>query len=110
MATARPKQARRRTGAASRTRPRAGAAATKVKPKAPASRHRRELGAIACLAVAVFLAFVLYLGWDGGSLGRWLGDAARWLGRASSPSRCRCCSASPPTCSWSERRTGRAVA
>jgi S-DNA-T family DNA segregation ATPase FtsK/SpoIIIE len=27
----------------------------------------------------VFLAFVLYLGWDGGTLGRWLSDAARWL-------------------------------
>ena len=27
----------------------------------------------------MFLAFVLYLGWDGGSLGRWLGDVARWL-------------------------------
>ena len=79
MATARPKQARRRTGAASRTRPRAGAAASKADPKPSGSRHRRELGAIACLAVAVFLAFVLYLGWDGGSLGRWLGDAARWL-------------------------------
>jgi S-DNA-T family DNA segregation ATPase FtsK/SpoIIIE len=76
MATARPKQARRRAGAASRTRPRAAATSKK---KAPASRHRRELGAIACLAVAVFLAFVLYLGWDGGSLGRWLGDVARWL-------------------------------
>ena len=77
MATARPKQARRRAGVASRTRPRA----TPVTPKAqpPVSRHRRELGAIAFLAVAVFLAFVLYLGWDGGALGRWLGDAARWL-------------------------------
>ena len=79
MATARPKQARRRTGAASRTRPRTGTPASRSKPKSPASRHRRELGAIACLAVAVFLAFVLYLGWDGGSLGRWLGDVARWL-------------------------------
>jgi S-DNA-T family DNA segregation ATPase FtsK/SpoIIIE len=78
MATARPKQARRRAGAASKTRPR-GAAAGKAKPRPPASRHRRELGAIACLAVAVFLAFVLYLGWDGGSLGRWLGEGARWL-------------------------------
>jgi S-DNA-T family DNA segregation ATPase FtsK/SpoIIIE len=29
--------------------------------------------------VAVFLGFVLYLGWDGGTLGRWLSDAARWL-------------------------------
>ena len=77
MATARPKQARRRAGAASRTRPRASSVTPKAQP--PASRHRRELGAIAFLAVAVFLAFVLYLGWDGGSLGRWLGDAARWL-------------------------------
>ncbi len=76
MATARPKQARRRAGAASRTRPRATSVTAKAQP--PASRHRRELGAIAFLAVAVFLAFVLYLGWDGGALGRWLGDAARW--------------------------------
>ncbi len=76
MATARPKQARRRAGPASRTRPRAAAT---PKTKAPASRHRRELAAIACLAVAVFLGFVLYLGWDGGSLGRWLGDVARWF-------------------------------
>jgi S-DNA-T family DNA segregation ATPase FtsK/SpoIIIE len=79
MATARPKQARRRAGAASRAPKRAATAASRAKPKPPASRHRRELGAIACLAVAVFLAFVLYLGWDGGSFGRWLSDAARWL-------------------------------
>ena len=77
MATARPKQARRRAGAASRTRSRAASATPKTQP--PASRHRRELAAIACVAIAVFLAFVLYLGWDGGSLGRWLGDVARWL-------------------------------
>ncbi len=87
MATARPKQARKRSGAASRTRPRTASATYRAKAegdgrgktKDPGSRHRRELAAIACLAVAVFLAFVLYLGWDGGSLGRWLGDAARWL-------------------------------
>jgi len=79
MATARPKQARRRAGAASRTRPRSAGASSKPRQKAPASRHRRELGAIACLAIAVFLGFVLYLGWDGGSAGRWLGDVARWL-------------------------------
>jgi DNA segregation ATPase FtsK/SpoIIIE, S-DNA-T family len=78
MATARPKQARRRAGAASRTRPRA-ASSTAKKQQPPATRHRRELGAIACLAVAVFLGFVFYLGWDGGTAGRWLGDAARWL-------------------------------
>lgn len=76
MATARPKQTRRRAGAGSRTRPRAGAG-RRAKPAA--SRHRRELAAIACLAIAVFLGCVLYLGWDGGSLGRWLGDMARWL-------------------------------
>jgi len=75
MATARPKQARRRTGAAGRARP---APATR-KEGPPASRHRRELAAIACLAIAVFLAFVLFLGWDGGALGRWLTDSVRWL-------------------------------
>ena len=87
MATARPKQARRRAGAASRTRSRKASAtyraksrdASPAKTQDPGSRHRRELAAIACLALAVFLGFVFYLGWDGGSLGRWLGDAARWL-------------------------------
>jgi S-DNA-T family DNA segregation ATPase FtsK/SpoIIIE len=87
MATARPKQGRRRAGAASSKRPRTPSATYRAKAKDggrpqakdPGSRHRRELGAIACLAVAVFLAFVLYLGWDGGALGRWLGDVARWL-------------------------------
>ena len=77
MASARPKQARRRAGAAPRARPQSARPAPK--PEKPAIRHRHELAAIACVAVAVFLAFVLYLGWDGGSLGRWLGDATRWL-------------------------------
>ena len=31
------------------------------------------------MALAVFLAFVIYLGWDGGALGRWLGGITRWL-------------------------------
>jgi len=31
------------------------------------------------VALAVFLAFVIYLGWDGGALGRWLGGITRWL-------------------------------
>jgi S-DNA-T family DNA segregation ATPase FtsK/SpoIIIE len=77
MATARPKQARRRAGSASR--PQARGARPAPEPSGHAGHHRRELAAIGCLAVAVFLAFVLYLGWDGGSLGRWLGDAVRWL-------------------------------
>ncbi|MBE3034845.1 MAG: DNA translocase FtsK 4TM domain-containing protein [Actinobacteria bacterium] len=76
MATARPKQARR-AGAAARTRPRAARPAPR--PKRSATRHRYELAAIACVALAVFLAFVIYLGWDGGTLGRWLGDITRWL-------------------------------
>ncbi|MCX6363759.1 MAG: DNA translocase FtsK 4TM domain-containing protein [Actinobacteria bacterium] len=37
------------------------------------------MAAIACVALAVFLAFVIYLGWDGGTLGRWLGGVTRWL-------------------------------
>ena len=76
MATARPKQARR-AGAAARTRPRAARPAPR--PERSATRHRHELAAIACVALAVFLAFVIYLGWDGGALGRWLGGITRWL-------------------------------
>jgi len=76
MATARPKQARR-AGAAARTPPRAARPAPRPRRSAP--RHRRELAAIACVALAVFLAFVIYLGWDGGALGRWLGGITRWL-------------------------------
>ncbi|HEY5387148.1 MAG TPA: DNA translocase FtsK, partial [Thermoleophilia bacterium] len=76
MATARPKQARR-AGAATRTRPRAARPAPR--PERSATRHRHELAAIACVALAVFLAFVIYLGWDGGALGRGLGGVTRWL-------------------------------
>lgn len=74
MATARPKSARKRAAAGGRPRSRAA-----QPPARPPAGHGREIAAIACVAVAVFLAFVLYLGWDGGSLGHWLGDAARWL-------------------------------
>ncbi|MEI6451810.1 MAG: DNA translocase FtsK 4TM domain-containing protein, partial [Actinomycetes bacterium] len=75
MATARPKQARR-AGAAARSR----AARPAPRPeKRSATRHRRELAAIACVALAVFLAFVIYFGWDGGALGRGLGGITRWL-------------------------------
>ena len=77
MATARPKSSRRRAGAA--TRPQSRASAARPNPKPASSGHGRELAAIACVAVAVFLAFVIYLGWDGGALGRWVGGAARWL-------------------------------
>ena len=76
MATARPKQARR-GGAAARRRQRGARPAPR--PERSATRHRHELAAIACVALAVFLAFVIYLGWDGGALGRWLGGVTRWL-------------------------------
>ena len=76
MATARPKQARR-AGAAARAKPRA--ARPEPRPEGTAGRHRHELAAIACVALAVFLAFVIYLGWDGGALGRWLAGVTRWL-------------------------------
>jgi S-DNA-T family DNA segregation ATPase FtsK/SpoIIIE len=87
MATARPKQARRHATTASRPRARTASAPHRAKAQAdlrtrannPGRRHRRELAAIACVALAVFLAFVLYLGWDGGSLGHWLDGVARRL-------------------------------
>ena len=78
MATARPKQARRRAGAAPRSGARTARPAAR-QPQKTSTHHRRELVAIACVALAVFLALVLYLGLDGGSLGHWLGDSARWL-------------------------------
>jgi DNA segregation ATPase FtsK/SpoIIIE, S-DNA-T family len=58
---------------------RSGAARSAAPRRPAATRHRREIAAIMIVAAAVFLAFVLYLGWDGGSVGRWLGDAVRWL-------------------------------
>jgi len=39
----------------------------------------RELGAVACVAFAVFFAFVLYLGWQGGLVGATLTGALRYL-------------------------------
>ena len=75
MATARPKQARRRSGAAARPR----AARPALEPPQSTSDHGREVAAIACVALGVFLGLVLYLGWDGGALGRWLSDVVRWL-------------------------------
>ena len=67
-------RAARRPGAPRDPRPPLRAAA------APRSSGRgREIGALACVAVAVFLVFVLYLGWHGGFLGRWLVEALRLL-------------------------------
>ncbi len=73
MATARPQRTKRRTGATSRTR-----AVRPAAKKQPPSRHGRELWALACLAVAIFLGAVLYVGLDGGIVGRWLNTTSRW--------------------------------
>ena len=44
-----------------------------------ATTRRREIGALACVALAVFLVFVLYLGWHGGMLGRYSVEGLRLL-------------------------------
>jgi S-DNA-T family DNA segregation ATPase FtsK/SpoIIIE len=76
MANARSRQARGRAGAAQRPRPRA------TQPPPHEDRHRfqrrRELGAMACIACAVFVVFTLYFGWEGGSLGVYLIDGLRF--------------------------------
>ena len=47
--------------------------------KARSDARRREIAALACIALAVFLVFVLYLGWHGGMLGRYLVEGLRLL-------------------------------
>ena len=45
--------------------------------RARRGERRRELAALVCVALAVFLVFVLYLGWHGGTLGHWLVQGLR---------------------------------
>jgi S-DNA-T family DNA segregation ATPase FtsK/SpoIIIE len=71
MANARAKPARR-AGATRQADPPAG------RRRRNQSHHAREVTAVACLALAIFLAFVLYFGWRGGFLGQWLQDFSRW--------------------------------
>ena len=40
----------------------------------------RDVGAIACAALAAFLIVVLYFGWRGGYVGAGLSDVLKWLG------------------------------
>jgi S-DNA-T family DNA segregation ATPase FtsK/SpoIIIE len=79
--TARRASTRAKRGAARPAKPVTRRAVQRASEPAPAppKGHRRELGAIACVALAVFLGFVLYLGWDGGTAGRWLSGALLWL-------------------------------
>ena len=82
MATARTKHARKR-GSASTASSATRSTASQRRGRESAG-HGREWTAIACIAVAVFLAFVFYLGWDGGTAGRWLAGASLWaLGLAA---------------------------
>jgi S-DNA-T family DNA segregation ATPase FtsK/SpoIIIE len=54
----------------------------KRKPKKKAGhlqRHHRDLIGLALVAVSVFFAFVIWLGWDGGRAGEWAVDGVRWV-------------------------------
>src|SRR5262249_45308630 len=60
---------------------------TKLRPKSPArirkrkrkdrvrGHHHPELVGLGMATLGVFLGFVLYGGWDGGYVGRWIADA-----------------------------------
>jgi S-DNA-T family DNA segregation ATPase FtsK/SpoIIIE len=69
---------------------------TKLRPKLPSrvrkkkrasrprGRQHPELWGLGCIALSVFLGSVLYAGWNGGYVGRWLGDGLDTLiGRAA---------------------------
>ena len=45
-------------------------------------QHHLDLFGLALLATALFLGFVLYAGWDGGSAGSGLEVGLRWVGGA----------------------------
>ena len=64
-------------GAPSRRAARPSAASRRK--RAPAGGRGREIGALSCVALAVFLVFILYLGWHGGFLGQWLVTGLRLL-------------------------------
>ena len=79
---------RRRAGGSSASKGSRGAPSRRAARPSPVSSRRRrarnggrgrEIGALACVAVAVFLVFVLYLGWHGGFLGNWLVEGLRVL-------------------------------
>ncbi len=70
---------RRAGGATASGRSRGAPSRRTARPSAASRRGRarsggrgREIGALGCVAIAVFLVFVLYLGWHGGFLGQWL--------------------------------------
>jgi DNA segregation ATPase FtsK/SpoIIIE, S-DNA-T family len=49
-------------------------------PALPALEQRHfDLIGLGLIAVAIFFAFVVYLGWDGGRVGAWAVEGLRWL-------------------------------
>jgi DNA segregation ATPase FtsK/SpoIIIE, S-DNA-T family len=74
MATARAKATRRPV-----SRPKTQRSRRRGTSSTRPSRFWSELGAVACVAFAVFFAFVLYLGWHGGIVGAGLTGALRYL-------------------------------
>ncbi len=70
---------------ASKARPKTGSsrAARTARARSARGHQHPELIGLSLLAVGVFLAIVLWLGWDGGIIGAKVGDALRFLvGRA----------------------------
>jgi DNA segregation ATPase FtsK/SpoIIIE, S-DNA-T family len=63
-----------------RVRPKTPARVKKAKERRKGRRSRQhshaELAGLATGAVGLFLATLLYLGWDGGAVGQWIADAA----------------------------------
>src|SRR5688500_16885044 len=62
----------------SKLRPRKPARVKKKQPRRPArAHHHPELGGLGLAALGLFLATLLYLGWEGGVVGEAVADAAR---------------------------------
>ncbi len=66
-----------RSSAAARRRPDSRARKKKAGPRV--QQHHLDLLALALVALAVLMAFVAWLEWDGGAAGRALLDGTRWL-------------------------------
>jgi DNA segregation ATPase FtsK/SpoIIIE, S-DNA-T family len=68
----------------SKLRPKLPSRVRKKRASRPRGRQHPELWGLACIALGVFLGSVLYAGWNGGYVGRWLGDGLDTvIGRAS---------------------------
>ena len=49
------------------------------RPQGARGHQHPELTGLGLVAVGIFLAVVLYLGWDGGQVGGWIADGLRDL-------------------------------